>query len=225
MAFEIPQVFISSTSEFGAERREIARVLRALTPPCEPFVYEEESARGDSPQAHCAAKIDSSEVVVLVVGSSYGSSFPGAEAMSIVEWEYEYARQRDVALQAYFREVAADAPVDPRQQAFRERLGHFTTGSWLKRFRLGSELASLVAAGVTAWRNECWRSFARREPERRRWMDRMVLGVGAAVALATLGGVIAGVVVGAAASSLLVIAGTGLAMLVVLGVLLKLAPV
>ena len=45
MSFEIPQVFISSTSEFAAERKELAQSLKSLPDfDFHPFIYEEEAA-------------------------------------------------------------------------------------------------------------------------------------------------------------------------------------
>ena len=44
MSFQMPQVFISSTSEFAAERKQLAAALSASQ--FAPFIYEEEAASG-----------------------------------------------------------------------------------------------------------------------------------------------------------------------------------
>ena len=121
MSFSIPQVFISSTSEFAEERRQLQQALSSIPDfDFKPFIYEEESARSESPEKHCRAMLDASEIVVLIVGSKYGSSFPGRTS-SIVEWEYECAKELNKELKGYVRDPPA-APPDPRQADFVTRV-------------------------------------------------------------------------------------------------------
>ena len=222
MSFEVPQVFISSTSEFAAERRALADKLRALGEfRVEPFIYEEESLPGTSPEKHCEAKLRASEIVVLILGTKYGTSFPG-RPMSIVEWEYERAKELDSAtVQPYIHRVPDPAAVDPRQTEFIKRVTDFREGTWSRFFNAADELVNGVVDDVKRWRLDSWQRWKERGHERRRWHERLALRCGAGVALLTTAGIIAGVLKGAPATTLLIILVTGVLMFGALAWLLK----
>ena len=221
MSFEIPQVFISSTSEFAQERRELAAKLRALGDfRCEPFIYEEEALPGTSPEKHCETKLRESEIVVLILGAKYGTSFPG-RPVSIVEWEYETAKEIGGAmLQPYLKKTDPNA-VDPRQSEFIRRVTDFRDGTWSRFFTAADELTTGVVSDVKRWRLDSWRRLKDRASERRRWQDKFVMRWVAIVAMLTTAGVGAGALMGIPAMTLLVVLITGVLMLGALGWLLK----
>jgi len=115
MSFRIPQVFISSTSEFAAERQQLQQALANIPDfDFKAYIYEEDAAGPHSPEKHLMRVLDDSEIVVLILGSTYGTEFPG-RSTSIVEWEFEYAREAAKELKGYLRQTP---PVHPRQATF-----------------------------------------------------------------------------------------------------------
>lgn len=220
MSFAIPQVFISSTSEFAEERKALRQALSSI-PDFEfkPFIYEEESARSASPEKHCRAMLDASEIVVLILGSNYGSAFPG-KPMSIVEWEYECAKELQKELKGYVRDPAA-APLDPRQTDFVTRVRAFRGGSWFRAFGATPQLIANVVQDVKQWRLDSWKQFTDTAPERKRWKDRVVLGSCVAVALATVLGVVGGMFLDVPMEKLGLVLLSGVVMLAALGWVLK----
>jgi hypothetical protein len=218
MSFAVPQVFISSTSEFAAERKQLEQALGSLNDfDFKPYIYEADAAGPQSPESRLRAVLDDSEIVVLILGSNYGSAFPG-RPISIVEWEYEYARETQKELKGYVRQTP---PVDPRQAEFVARVREFRGGTWCRLFADASQLLSYVVTDVKRWRLDSWKYFRDTAVERRRWKDRVILGTGAFVALATVLGTIGGVFAGVPMEKLALILGSGIAMLVGLGWLLK----
>lgn len=218
MSFAIPQVFISSTSEFAAERKQLEQELASLKDfDFKPYIYEADAAGPQSPEARLRAILDDSEIVVLILGASYGTPFPG-RPISIVEWEYEYAREAQKELKGYVRNATA---ADPRQAAFIARVREFRGGTWCRMFSQASELLSYVVNDVKRWRLDSWQAFRSTSVERRRWKDRVILGTGAVVALATVLGTIGGALADVPVEKLALILGSGVAMLIGLGWLLK----
>ncbi len=218
MSFAVPQVFISSTSEFAAERKQLEQALASLNDfDFKPYIYEADAAGPQSPEARLRAVLDDSEIVVLILGSSYGTPFPG-RPISIVEWEYEYARETQKELKGYLRQTP---PVDPRQAEFVARVREFRGGTWCRLFADASQLLSFVVTDVKKWRLDSWKYFRDTTVERRRWKDRVILGTGAFVALATVLGTIGGAFAGVPVEKLALILGSGVAMLIGLGWLLK----
>jgi hypothetical protein len=223
MSFAVPQVFISSTSEFAEERKALAQSLKSLPDfDFHPFIYEEEAAGPRSPEQHCQAMLDQSEIVVLILGASYGSAFPGRPT-SIVEWEYEYAKDARKELKGYLRDPLGD--VHPSQAQFVARARSFRSGTWMRTFSHAPQLIAHVIADVKQWRLDSWKALQALSSERKRWKDRLVLATSAVVAVATVGGVIAGAVAGIPAGKLALILASGVAMLAALGWLLKWDPV
>jgi hypothetical protein len=220
MGFEIPQVFISSTSELTAERGAVADAIRRMAPPCHPFDYQVEAARRASPKDECERQIRSSNVFLLLLGASYGSGFPG-EAMSIVEWEYELAKSHPTAeLQTYVKTYApgAGVKIDPRQQAFIDRVLDFGAGHWSPkaRFSTPEELCAVAVEGIEAWRDRCWQKYEELAGERARWRDRTFLASTCGVALLTAGGVAGLAARGVAQGPLIVVAATGVLLTAIL---------
>lgn len=148
-----PLVFISSTSDMEAERQALAAELR---PVYDLYLFEEDRARGASPEARCRAQIEGCDVFVGVLGGSYGSPFPGDER-SIVEWEFDTARsvREDLEIMP-FVEQGAGAGGDPRQQAFLARLSDFQSGLWCRFFDSSESLVRQARRSLEAWLVEFW---------------------------------------------------------------------
>jgi len=220
MSFEIPQVFISSTSEFAAERKELAQSLKSLPDfDFHPFIYEEEAAGPSSPESHCRRMLDASEIIVLILGARYGSSFPG-KPTSIVEWEYEYAKRAKKELKGYVQDPLA-AAMDSNQAQFVAKARAFRDGTWMRLFAQAPQLIADVIADVKKWRLDSWKRLSELALQRRQWKDRFVLAGCVAVAIATVGGIIAATVLGVDWAKLAMILASGLTMLIALSFLLK----
>ncbi len=218
MSWPVPQVFISSTSEFAAERKQLQQALVSIPDfDFKPYIYEEDAAGPASPEKHLMRVLDKSEIVVLILGSTYGSEFPG-RAMSIVEWEFEYAKEAAKELKGYYRETP---PVHPRQATFVARARQFREGAWVRLFDNVSDLVSYVVADVKRWRLDSWQHHHDTAPARRKWKDKVVTPLYIAVILATLGGVIGGGLNGVPQETLKLFLVAGIAMSIGLGWFLK----
>lgn len=150
-----PLVFISSTSDLVAERQALAAELRPIY---DLYLYEEDRARGASPEQRCREQIERCHVFVGILGESYGTPFPGDErGRSIVEWEFDIARaDRDQLEILPFVRTGADAAGDPRQRAFLARLTDFQTGVWCKFFDSSEALVREARRSLEAWLVEFW---------------------------------------------------------------------
>ncbi len=150
-----PLVFVSSTSDLAAERQALAAELRPLY---DLYLYEEDRARGTSPERRCREQIERCHVFVGVLGGSYGTPFPGdAGGRSIVEWEFDTARagRADLEIMPFVRR-GADAAGDPRQRAFLARLTDFETGMWCKFFDSSESLVREARRSLESWLVEFW---------------------------------------------------------------------
>ncbi|HEU4888204.1 MAG TPA: DUF4062 domain-containing protein [Thermoanaerobaculia bacterium] len=177
MELEIPQVFISSTSEFAEERARLAKELRSVPGELfEPFDYLEETARGTSPLEHCRAMIRKSQIVCLILGQSYGSAFPG-ETHSIVEWEFREAqRTPHVDLEGHIRNVPLQS-IEPRQADFIRRATDFRDGTWCKKFDDSQQLIANAVAAARKCRAGIIREMLRVRKRLQRWKDSVVMSM------------------------------------------------
>jgi len=195
MSLTIPRVFISSTSEFAAERELLKQKIEALPDfRFDAYTYEPEAAGAEPPEERLRGVLENSEIFVLILGDTFGSEYPGS-AESIVEWEYNYARSNKKELKAYVKHPAGPS-LDPRQAAFVARAVAFRSGSWIRRFAATPQLILDVIADLKKWIVDAGTLWILRRPERSRWKDRVVLGASVAVALATVAGVVVGAVAG-----------------------------
>ena len=121
-------VFNSSTSDLREERQAVASELPMSF---DPYLYERDRARGQSPEARLEEVLDDAEVFVGILGGRWGSVYPDCEGNpSIVEWEFEQAASRKrIAMMPFLKELP-DAQVDDQQKEFRRRISEFRTGSW-----------------------------------------------------------------------------------------------
>lgn len=221
MSFSIPQVFISSTSEFAAERSKLASAINSMSDmDFKAYIYEDERPPGTSPEKHCARRMRDSELVVLVVGSSFGTTFPDADS-SIVQWEYEYAKKLPRALHPYVKKLPNVAAIDPRQADFIRNLTDFSKGTWSRIFSTESELLDWSVKDVRKWRLDSWKLHEDTQSDRRRWKDRLLLGAGALIALGLSIALVAGLFTDVPASKLGIVLAAGVAALGIVGWLLK----
>ena len=140
-------VFLSSTSDLKAERDAVT-VPRSM----DVYRYELDRARGTTPRDRLRQMLEQSDAFVGLHGARYGSLYPGLEQdMSIVEWEFDTARQlKRVEL---FPFVKANLPpdVDPHQRTFLSRLESFDHGTWVKKFESPAQLQEQVSSSLLDW--------------------------------------------------------------------------
>jgi hypothetical protein len=216
----MPRVFISSTSEFAAERETLKRQLETLPDfRLSAYTYEAEAAGAAPPEARLRDVLESSEILVLILGDRYGSEYPG-RSTSIVEWEYEYAKSKKKELKGYVKHpLGPDA--DPRQAAFIARAVAFQSGSWVRKFAQTPQMVLDVIADVKQWITDAGMLWISSRHERTRWKDRVVIGSCVAVALATVAGVAIGMLSGISAPKLALVFACGVTMFGGLFLLLK----
>jgi hypothetical protein len=177
-----PFVFISSTSEFFEQRRELASALR---PGYEAYIYEDEHAQRRSPREYLAEQLGQTNVFVALLGSTYGSPLPSTagDERSIVEWELEQARERKaVEIMCFVRKYADDTPVDDRQRRFIERVRSFD-GLTCALFDSPAEIVSLVREHLQAWLLRLYAEMPAYRTNVARWLDRRLAPVCVAAVL------------------------------------------
>ena len=150
-----PIVFISSTSDLVAERAAVATALR---PSCEVYLYEEVGGGRASPREQCERAIRRSDVFVILLGPTFGSTVPEDEqGRSIVEWEVDTAMRRPfLEVMPFIKGGRDNVSADPRQQSFLVRIRDFNQGLWCKFFRTPGELVELVNQSVRDWLIRFW---------------------------------------------------------------------
>lgn len=151
MSVTVPLVFLSSTSEFDDVRSEIQASLQRDD--YKVWYWKDERARDTSAEEHCRANIERADVVIFLLGDSYGTNYD--EKRSICEWEFDTAVAfREPELMPFVKDGAAIA-ADPRQKTFIARVaGDFRSGRWCKPFRDRRDLVTLVADSIRQWRYE-----------------------------------------------------------------------
>jgi hypothetical protein len=202
----LPKVFLSSTSQFANERTQLADALRRE--PFNVFDYREETARGVSPEKHCRRMIRDSEIFCLILGESYGSSYPG-RGESIVEWEYDVAlHSRGVDVEPHIKQPRG--ATDPRQEQFIGRVQDFRGGKWCNMFSTPEQLIGNAVASARKYRTERLRFQSAEDERLQRAKDVSVIACTLLAVLALCGAVVWGVVNGLPAERLLLPAGMGL---------------
>jgi hypothetical protein len=144
-----PVVFISSTSDLADERQALAN---KLPPAYDPYLFERDRARSQSPEERCREMIEQSDVFVCLLGVNYGSlySFEVNSPRSIVEWEFDTARSRaEIELMVFRKDPLLK--IDQRQQEFLNRVSGFREGVWLKKFATPDELVRQVGESLLHW--------------------------------------------------------------------------
>jgi hypothetical protein len=182
-----PTIFLSSTSKMAAERQELRSKLPSIY---ELYLYEWDLAARGSPEKRVRSMIEQSDVFLGVLGSDYGSLYPG-EPRSIVEWEFDTARQLGkLEIFTFVKKPGDDEAREQSQEAFLARIGGFKTGVWMHLFTTPAELVEEARESLEGWLAEVYRQTrqANRPLARRVWVVAIVLSL---LAIAALGAVLA----------------------------------
>jgi hypothetical protein len=189
MSITVPRVFISSTSEFAAERDQLKKEIEALPDlRVDAYIYEADAAGAEAPEKRLAKVLKTSEIFLLILGDKFGSEYPGRPT-SIVEWEYDYAKSERKELKGYVKDPLSPN-ADPRQAAFVARAVAFQDGSWVRRFHDAPQMIQAAIGDLRNWIIQAGTAWQSGQSERNQWKDRFVLVSGAVVALATISGVV-----------------------------------
>jgi hypothetical protein len=220
MSISVPRVFISSTSEFAAERELLKKQIESLPDfPINAYIYEADAAGSVSPEDRLRDVLENSEIFLLILGDTFGSEYPG-RSTSIVEWEYEYAKEKKKELKAYVKHPLSPN-ADPRQAAFVSRAVAFRDGSWVRKFTETPQMVVSAIADLKRWIIDAGTLWINSQKERNQWKDRVVLGSCAVVALLTIAGVVTCVVIDVPIGKLAVVLASGVSMFGGLFLLLK----
>lgn len=220
MSIIIPQVFISSTSEFAGERALLKKEIDSLQDiRFNAYVYEADAAGADSPERRLRTVIERSEIFLLILGDRFGSEYPGKKT-SIVEWEYDYAISNGKDLKGYVKDPLSP-DIDARQKAFLSRAGSFRGGSWIRKFTGARQLVLAAVADIRKWATDGRTLWLDEQQERVRWKDRIAMAGSALVALATTIMVGIGGLTGMPFERLAIVFATGASMFAGMFVLLK----
>jgi hypothetical protein len=220
MSIFVPRVFISSTSEFAAERELLRQQIEDLPDVrLAPYIYEADSAGATPPEERLRDVLDHSEIFLLILGDTFGSEYPG-RATSIVEWEYEYAREARKEIKGYVKNPLGPS-LDPRQAAFIARVVAFRDGSWVRKFGETKQMIGTAIGDLRKWVLDAGTLWIRGEHERNQWKDRLVMVSCAVVALITIAGMVAGTLLGVPMGKLAVVFACGLSMFGGLSLLLR----
>lgn len=220
MSIIVPQVFISSTSEFAGERALLKNEIDSLQDiRFNAYVYEADAAGGDSPESRLRTVIEQSEIFLLILGDRFGSEYPGKQT-SIVEWEYDYAISNGKDLKGYVKDPLSP-DIDVRQKAFLSRVGSFRGGSWLRKFTGAQQLILTAIADIRKWATDGRTLWLSEQQDRVRWKDRIAMAGSALVATATTILVGVGALIGLPFERLAIVFGTGASMYAGMFVLLK----
>jgi hypothetical protein len=160
----------------------------------DPYLYEEDRARGKSPRDHCRKMIGDSEVFVGIVGSRYGSRVGEDDDRSICEWEFDVARRcKDTEVMMMVSQAHKGTEIEPEQRRFRERIAAFGSGVWCGFFSSTQQLLESVAQALTTWLAECFCESRDRRARRRQWALAVAVSVAVFAVLMVIGAVAANI--------------------------------
>jgi hypothetical protein len=147
-------VFISSTSDLRDERQALKELIGRYGM-YEPYLYEDEPARRESPEERCREMVQRSDIFVGLLGAKYGTSYPPpGDGGSIVEWEFETAREReDLGLMTVMIKRVPAEQVEQPQRGFIERVRAFRA-TWCKEYGSTAELGDEVLRSLVQWSAE-----------------------------------------------------------------------
>lgn len=145
------RVFVSSTMEdLGPERDAVSRKLRSDN--YEPVLAEDLLPTGDDSWTTISKAIRDSDLLVLILGPSYGwipqSGPHGGRGMSITELEVRHAREHKKIVIPFIQRIEGDE--DPRRAKFRKWIEDWNGGYFRTTFKGPRDLAGKVARAVTA---------------------------------------------------------------------------
>ncbi len=192
-----PLLFVSSTSDLDAERAAVESAIGTRS--IEVYRYEDDVARGQSPKARLQRVLSSTDIYLGIFGTNYGSPYPGEDFDgSIVEWEFDTAREQPGVEILAFDKSGGGADIEPRQQRFLDRMRQFDTGVWLKSFTDIEQFKTEVRDAVMVWLLQFWDRYASIGS------SKLASGVasGAAPVAVIAGAALSGIVWGVTSSSL-----------------------
>ena len=236
MSLEVPQVFISSTSEFAAERAALATKIRTDQElGVIPYDHTAEAPPGTSPLEECARQLRQSELVILMIGAKFGTPLPEPNGLrgwlrrrfhglqppkSIVQWEYEYTKKLRRDLHPYVREFGNDTTIEELQKKFRGLITHFEKGTWSILYTKPDEFVERSHKNVRMWRMRFWEGFNKSKPARKNWMQQALLFTTGVVSCALVAVAILSMRGNVPSETLVIAAGSLVAALIILGILL-----
>ena len=137
------RVFISSVKlSLEDERRALPGQIRALGH--EPVMFEDFTAQGDPSREACLKAVQSSDLVLLILGASYGYTFPETD-QSATHDEFNEARRNGQTVYVFNKNVEER---EPEQQAFVDVVGQYASGAFWKSFSSTTELMTQVTAAI-----------------------------------------------------------------------------
>lgn len=136
------RVFISSRiAAMEALREAAAGAIAALGHT--PVRAEDFPASAVSPQRACLDGVRTSEVVILILGASYGAI--QASGLSATHEEYQEAIREGIPVLAFIQE---DVVPEPDQQKFVGEVRAWTSGTYTAGFRTDADLRDRVVHGL-----------------------------------------------------------------------------
>ncbi len=181
-------VFISSTSDLRDERLALKELIGKYGM-YEPYLYEDEPARRESPEERCREMVGRSDIFVGLLGAKYGTPYPPpGERGSIVEWEFETARGReDLGLMTVMIKRVPSEQIEQPQRGFIERVRAFRA-TWCKEYGSTAELNDEVLRSLVQWSAElASESLEERQSAKQRLRPVLVaVAVASAVVVAAL---------------------------------------
>ena len=175
-------VFISSTSDLRDERLALKELIGKYGM-YEPYLYEDEPARRESPEERCREMVGRSDIFVGLLGAKYGTPYPPpGEAGSIVEWEFERAREReDLGLTVMIKRVPSEQVEQP-QRGFIERVRAFRA-TWCKEYGSTAELNDEVLRSLVQWSAELASESLEERQSAKQRLRTLLIGVAIASAV------------------------------------------
>ncbi len=139
----VMRVFISSVKlSLEDERRALPGQIRALGH--EPVMFEDFTAQGDPSREACLKAVQSSDLVLLILGARYGYTFPETR-QSATHDEFNEARRNGQTVYVFNKSVEER---EPEQQVFIEAVGQYASGAFWKSFSDTTELMTQVTAAI-----------------------------------------------------------------------------
>jgi hypothetical protein len=137
-------VFLSSVRRgLEQERDNLPALIRAIGHECKRF--EDYTAQPTASREACLRGVDQADVYLLLLGGRYGEPVFDS-GLAPTEEEFTRARQRGIPMLVF---VKQGVEVEPRQQAFIDRVEEYTGGRFRASFTSAVDLQPKVAAALT----------------------------------------------------------------------------
>lgn len=137
------RVFVSSVKvSLEEERRALPGQIRALGH--EPVMFEDFTAQADPSREACLRAVQSSDLVLLILGERYGYTFPET-GQSATHDEFVEARRNGQTIYVFNKAVETR---EEEQQAFVDAVGNYASGSFWKSFSDTADLLTQVTAAI-----------------------------------------------------------------------------